>query len=199
MKTRILSALDYIRVSPDDFNLSSEYFDNNTHEHITGIHGVGHIYRVMIHSALIAKELNVCPRIGLLVYCAAFLHDLSRTRNGKEPNHGANAAMHKFNLFKNIWDKYNIAENEADYIRAAVWNHCSHGHRHNFEQNDKVNKLLRDADALDRQRFMGSARCNPGKLNYKEIIEYRPVSMELLTNADLCAPPFFYAINDQEE
>ena len=96
--------------------------------------------------------------------------------------------MHKFNLFKNIWDKYNIAENEADYIRAAVWNHCSHGHRHNFEQNDKVNKLLRDADALDRQRFIGSARCNPSKLSYKEIIKYLPMATKMALPSVLFHP-----------
>lgn len=180
-KQDILDAIAYIGVDPNDFNLKNSYFKCP----IVGsqrakYHGIGHIYRVMIGTALLAKELEE-PRLGMYAFCGAFLHDLARVNDGGDFGHGLRAANESFEQFNHIWNKYKFSKYEKDLIRAACANHTSHP-GHNFNGTWLVNQLVHEADALDRCRFHGRARLNPKYLALKE-------SKKLIKVLEgLCAP-----------
>ena len=104
---------------------------------------------------VLAKRINE-PRLGLLAFIAAFVHDLARQNDGDDPTHGRRAAETKLPLFTHILSKYNISEEEYDMIAKAVTYHCERiGERISLECY-KVCKILSDADALDRCRFRDS-------------------------------------------
>lgn len=164
-KVDILSALDYIGIDPKDFDLKDSYFTNDIAHHRK--HGKGHLYRVMIGTALIARELKE-PWLGRLAFCAAFLHDQNRLNNNGDYNHGLRAAQKNFNLFTNIWDKYGFSRYEREYIQAACANHSPHD-RHNYSSIPQVDMIVRDADALDRCRFFREdGRLKPHLLHFQK-------------------------------
>lgn len=165
-KEDIIDVLDYISIDPKDFDLKDSYFTSNYFAHHRK-HGKGHLYRVMIGTALIAKELKE-PWLGRLAFCAAFLHDQNRMNNGGDHNHGLRAAQKNFYLFTNIWDKYGFSRYEREYIQAACANHSSH-FCHNYSSIPQVDMIVRDADALDRCRFFREdSRLKPHLLHFQK-------------------------------
>lgn len=179
-KKDILDALDYIGIDPKDFDLKDSYFTSDYFAHHRK-HGKGHLYRVMIGTALIAKELKE-PWLGKLAFCAAFLHDQNRRDNGGDHNHGLRAAQENFYRFINIWDKYGFSRYEQEYIQAACANHSSHD-EHNYSSIPQVNMIIRDADALDRCRFHHHGRLNPDNLAFQR--ESRSLISVI---EEICAP-----------
>lgn len=164
-KQKILDAISYIGIDPKDFNLKDSYFTRVDYAHHK-MHGRPHIYRVMIGTALIAQELRE-PWLGRLAFCAAFLHNQNRLRDGHDRNHGLRAAQKNFDLFTNVWDKYGFTAFERQYIRAACADHCvNDGHQYSCIK--EVSKIVSDADALDRCRFHGAGRLNPDFLYFKK-------------------------------
>ena len=177
-KVTIGEALEFIGVDPKDFNLTRGHFSRADYA-INRKHGMQHLYRVMILCAQIARMINM-PREGLLAFCGAFIHDLARMDNGRGEHHGTNAANEKFPLFENLWQKYELTEQERNWVRAAVAEHD--GERgHGYEGCYVVKKILTDADALDRVRFYHHGRLNPDRLHF-------PESHELIAvDEDYCA------------
>lgn len=163
-KQTIMDALNYIGIDPKDFDLKDSYFTSDKSAHHRK-HGKGHLYRVMLGCALLAKELQQ-PRLGLLAFCAAFLHDQNRESNRGDYNHGLRAANICFPKFNEIWDKYGLSPIEREYVRAACANHSSHDD-HNYQENSEVTKIVSDADALDRCRFYRHGKLNPNILRYQ--------------------------------
>lgn len=179
-KEDILDALNYIGIDPKDFDLKDSHFTSDYFAHHR-MHGKGHLYRVMIGTALIARELKE-PWLGRLAFCAAFLHDQNRMNNGGDHNHGLRAAQKNFYLFTNIWDKYGFSRYEREYIQAACANHSSHN-RHNYSSIPQVDMIVKDADALDRCRFSQHGRLNPDFINFKK------ESLELIQSMEeICVP-----------
>lgn len=159
-----MDALNYIGIDPKDFDLKDSYFTSAYYAHHRK-HGKGHLYRVMLGCALLAKELQQ-PRLGLLAFCAAFLHDQNRLSNSGDYNHGLRAADLCFPKFAALWDKYELSPIEQEYVRAACANHAPHD-RHNYQENIVVTNMVRDADALDRCRFRYSGKLDPSRLRYQ--------------------------------
>ena len=148
VRETVVDALQFIGIQElSDFDLKPEYFDVPDRD----IHDARHLYRVMIASALIARELNE-PRQGLLAFCGAFIHDLARIHNGGDIQHGPRAASTKWDMFHALWDKYSLSDEERSQVRAAVSRHCGGGNS-GFKDNNLVNQILHDADSLDRCRF----------------------------------------------
>lgn len=148
LRDSIIESLNFIGIQDfSDFDLKREYFNNPK----PGRHDARHLYRTMLASALIASRINE-PRRGLLAFCGAFIHDLAQKRDGEGKWHGPNAAREKWGIFKNIWDKYNLSEDECSFVRAAV-SHHSGGGNSGYKDDKIVNQILHDADALDRCRF----------------------------------------------
>lgn len=157
----IASALEYIGVSADDFNLTNSLFTRPIH---SAIHGIGHIYRTMIGCALIGTLIQK-PRKALLALCGAYIHDLARKNDYIEPEHGENAVLNHFDLFGHIWDKYQLSEDEKQQIKQAVIQHSVHEWMQRSDSGYDVMAILKDADALDRCRI---ADLSPNWLRYPQ-------------------------------
>ena len=100
-----------------------------------------------------------------MAFCGAYIHDLARTGDGKEPEHGANAVIKYFDKFNHLWDKYQLSAEEREWIKQAV---TQHSIREQLTPNDKgyaVMAILKDADALDRCRI---GDLNPRWLRHAE-------------------------------
>ena len=145
----LISSLNYIGVDLDDFTLSNSMF---TRPHHAPIHGIGHIYRTMIGCALLGEMLQK-PREGLLAFCGAYIHDLARKTDGKEPKHGANAVVNHFDMFNHIWDKYHLTQEEREDVKQAVIQHSGDEWMQPKDSGYHVMAILKDADALDRCRI----------------------------------------------
>lgn len=156
-------ALRYIGVDPSDFALYNPMFARRVH---APIHGIGHIYRVMIACALLGRALEK-PREGLLAFCGAFIHDLARRTDDIEPEHGPNAARFFFGRFQHLWDKYGLTPEECEQVRQAVSQHSTRELLHPSDEGYAVMAILKDADALDRCRLHHGG-LNPDWLRYRE-------------------------------
>lgn len=111
--SRIAKSLAYIGADPAAFGLSNSMFSRPVH---SPMHGIGHIFRTMIGCALLGELLQK-PREGLLAFCGAYIHDLGRVHDGRDPRHGANAANRHFSKFNHLWDQYQLTEKERIYVR----------------------------------------------------------------------------------
>lgn len=154
-------SLDYIGVEPSDFALKNTMFTRPNH---ATIHGIGHIYRTMIGCALLGELLQK-PREALLAFCGAFIHDLARETDGGEPRHGANAVQNHFDRFTYIWDKYQLTQDEREYVKQAVIQHSVREWMCCEDAGYDVMAILKDADALDRCRI---GDLMPKRLRYQE-------------------------------
>jgi hypothetical protein len=157
----INDALTYIGVDPSDFHLTDSMFFRST---LDSIHGIDHIYRTMIACALIG-QLTQKPRAALLAFCGAYIHDLARATDGIENVHGANAALHYFDKFSELWDKYGLTAAERQQIKEAVRQHSIKETIMKGEDGYDVMAILKDADALDRCRL---GDLNPAYLRYPQ-------------------------------
>ena len=162
---RMLESLTYIGVDAKDFNVVPAMYDSNSAK---PMHRFSHIYRVMIGTALIAHKIQE-PRLGLLAFIAAFIHDLARVNDGHDPLHGRRAAETKLLKLTHLLSKYNITSEEYDIIAKASKYHCEQIHEMLSNECFKVCKMLSDADALDRCRFHSTeARLNVNFLHFAE-------------------------------
>ena len=157
----ISSALSYIGADPNDFHLTDSMFYKST---LSSIHGIDHVYRTMIGCALIGQQVQK-PREALLSFCGAYIHDLARKNDGVEDEHGANAALHYFNRFSELWDKYKLTEEERRQVKEAVRQHSIKESILKDEEGYDVMAILKDADALDRCRI---GDLDPRYLRYRE-------------------------------
>ena len=131
------------------------------------IHGIGHIYRTMIACALLAESLGK-PREGLLAFCGAYIHDLGRSNDFVDRNHGAESVARHFDKFAHLWKKYGLTPQEQDYIKKAVIQHSTKEWTNPGDDGYDVMAILKDADALDRCRL---GDLDPSYLRYSESIE----------------------------
>lgn len=157
---RIIQACKYIGVDLADFNLRNDMFTRPQHR---PIHGIGHLYRTMIGCALLAERLQK-PRIGLLAFCGAYIHDLARKSDGREAEHGLNAVKYKFPRFEALWRKYNLSGQEREWICEAVKQHSTREWMRSDDVGYDVMAILKDADALDRCRI---GDLDPSMLRYQ--------------------------------
>jgi hypothetical protein len=117
----------------------------------------------MIGCALLAERLQK-PRIGLLAFCGAYIHDLARKSDGREAEHGLNAVKYKFPRFEALWRKYNLSRREREWICEAVKQHSTREWMQSDDAGYDVMAILKDADALDRCRI---GDLDPSMLRYQ--------------------------------
>ena len=162
---RVTDALKFIGADAGDFSITTHMYTKRSDN---PMHLFSHMYRVMIGCALIAQKIDK-PRLGLLAFIGAFIHDLARTNDGSDYAHGRNAAEQKLPRLTRILAKYNITDEEYDIIAKATTYHCE-SIRTRLSNNCYIaSKILKDADALDRCRFnRGDARLNINALHFNE-------------------------------
>ena len=149
LNDRMQKALDFIGVEAEDFRINPCMY---SFQRKAPTHRFSHIYRVMIGTALIAHKLNE-PRLGLLAFMAAFIHDLARLNDGYDPEHGRRSAETKLPMLTHLLSKYKISAQEYEMIAKASTYHCERIEEKLSDDCYKVCKMLSDADALDRCRF----------------------------------------------
>lgn len=165
LNDRVANALNYIGVEVKDFNIVPGMY---SFQRTRPTHRFSHIYRVMIGTALIAHKIKE-PRLGLLAFIAAFIHDLARENDGHDPQHGRRAAKTKLPRLTHLLSKYYITPEEYDIIAKASTYHSEQIRERVFDESFKTCKILSDADALDRCRFENrEARLNVNYLHFKE-------------------------------
>lgn len=165
LNDRVINALNYIGIEAKDFNIVPGMY---SFQRTRPTHRFSHIYRVMIGTGLIAHKIKE-PRLGLLAFIAAFIHDLARENDGHDLQHGRRAAQTKLPKLTHLLSKYNITSKEYDIIAKASTYHSEQMRDRVSDECFKTCKILSDADALDRCRFENrEARLNVSYLHFKE-------------------------------
>ena len=123
----------------------------------TGIHGLGHTTRVMVHAHEIADELRVSVLERESVLLAALWHDIGRTHDGADYYHGAKSAGKAVGLGLHAGVDARILELALHAIthHSGDERHGEKASRYLFDQEAalRVFRILKDADALDRVRL----------------------------------------------
>jgi hypothetical protein len=163
--------VDPAAFDPLAYPLEPEWF-----ERPDSIHGVSHTRRVLIHAQEIAAARDLDPEWFESVVLAVAWHDIGRTHDGREPEHGGNsvAKVRRLGL-----DRGGDPQILARTFFAMEWHSVSDcravdaaatlqpGHRPEPGTMLRVLWLLKDADGLDRVRIHD---LDPGQLRYEESI-----------------------------
>lgn len=116
-----------------------------------GIHGIGHMARVLVWSAYIADLVQTPIRRSELLWAAA-LHDTQRWSDGVDAGHGERAAQWIVSTFPAI------RPDIADTVDLPLVAQLCRNHDVSDDQitswSDEL-RILKDADGLDRVRFNG--------------------------------------------
>jgi hypothetical protein len=141
------------------------------------IHGISHTRRVLIHAQEIAAARDLEPEWFESVVLAVAWHDIGRTHDGREPEHGANSVARVRGLgldrgvdgqvlartfFAMEW--HSVPDRLAVNAAAAL----ETGHRPEPGTMVRVLWLLKDADGLDRVRI---GDLDPLQLRYEESVK----------------------------
>ena len=120
------------------------------------VHGSGHIHRVLLFAALIAWQEALPEDLVRQLFRAAAYHDVGRTFDGYDLDHGARSAQRLEELTGQSGEA--LAE-----LQAAVTAHALpdarleetvHAfHPADFDRAVELTRLLKDADNLDRVRL----------------------------------------------
>lgn len=120
------------------------------------VHGSGHIHRVLLFAALLAWKEGLEEDLTRQLFRAASYHDVGRTFDGYDLEHGARSALRLEELTGQTGDR--LAE-----LQAAVTAHAlpdakleetvASFHPADFDQAVELTRLLKDADNLDRVRL----------------------------------------------
>lgn len=120
------------------------------------VHGSGHIHRVLLFAALIAWQEDLPEDLTRQLFRAAAYHDVGRTFDGYDLDHGARSAQRLAELTGQTGDA--LAE-----LQAAVTAHAlpdarleetvASFHPADFDRAVELTRLLKDADNLDRVRL----------------------------------------------
>jgi hypothetical protein len=130
-------------------------------------HGVSHTLRVMRLVLHLGKVLKLHPdRVVAPAFCAAVIHDMARTHDGACNRHGEWAVEGKLPLWKDRFVAWGLQSEHLASVAAAIEWHCKPTPLHA----DAVTRLLKDADALDRVRFLWPDAVDERYLHYPETI-----------------------------
>lgn len=109
-----------------------------------------------------------CPTKPRPAFCGAYIHDLGRSNDFVDRNHGAESVARHFDKFEHLWKIYGLTPQEQDYIKKAVIQHSTKEWTNPGDDGYDVMAILKDADALDRCRL---GDLDPSYLRYSESIE----------------------------
>jgi hypothetical protein len=166
---------------PLAYPLDSQWFGRPT-----SIHGISHTRRVLIHAQTISAARDVDEDWFESLVLAVAWHDIGRTHDGREPEHGINsvAKVRRLGLHAGV-DAHILARtffamewhSVPDY--QAIDKAAALDPRQMPEPGTmlRVLWLLKDADGLDRVRI---GDLDPGQLRYEESVARVARATELL-------------------
>jgi HD superfamily phosphodiesterase len=157
------------------------------------LHGAGHTKRVHVHAQRLLEELRWSTADAGLVLCAALWHDIGRTGDGVEPDHGRLSAGRADDLGLTAA----LTPSDADIVRFAILRHslpdrgapelaadvtAGEGRARRLAEPERALRvlwLLKDADALDRVRLGLGESADPRQLRHRETIALIPFASAL--------------------
>lgn len=130
--------------------------------YVSELHGIGHIERTMLHGAMCAKaeDLSDDDTHLLLLMCA--YHDTGRVDDRVDPLHGYRSSLNIARITGLSGDELRIAEAGVEahslndwWMDAVIAKHFSSDlwRKPIFVRADRLSKMLKDADGLDRVRI----------------------------------------------
>lgn len=177
------------KINYNSFILKESFFDNKSL-----IHGINHTYRVMFNSLLISKIMHK-EKSGLLAFCGAFIHDMSRKDDGLCKKHGLWSCENKFDLFKERFISQDVKPSQFDEIKFAVKNHSENLEIPLSHPYYCTTAILKDADALDRFRI-SEDNLNPDFLRFDTSKSLIPFAKNFFLETDKIKFKDFYQIID---
>lgn len=166
---------------------NSNIYKNNT-QSLNKQHKIGHIQRVMLFSNIIAQNENLDEELIKILLVSAAFHDCGKVKDRDNGEHGVKGADIVGKYFKNnINNQYQVTIDEIPIIQVSIEYHTVPEHIHgqidevklkelcnkynvadgNYEKVKQVSAILKDADALDRIRFISESNLNPNYLRTK--------------------------------
>ena len=200
-----LSASD-IATALTDSGLSSEivmYENEIKEENVNGrlkVHGQRHIKNVLLYSSLIGQSVVSDKHDLDLIMLSAKYHDIGRKTDAYEEHAEASSKI----AVEKLKDK--CSSDDLAIISTIIEFHETPRNNFNIEElfieiakkngvpNEQISKVrqmaevLKDADALDRTRFINKARLNPNYLYYdisKQLIRFASSLQETYAIQDL--------------
>lgn len=133
-------------------------------ERADGIHGADHIRRVHVLADRLTTELGWHETARRRVLAAALWHDIGRTHDGEEPEHGARSAERAVVL--GLAGKLDAADADAALFAVRLHSLADEAAYPVAGETDlEILWLLKDADALDRVR-LGRDDLDPSRLRF---------------------------------
>lgn len=163
---------------------NSDIYKNDTPE-LGKQHKLGHVQKVMLFSQIIAQNENIDKDLIKLLLVSAGFHDCGRIKDRDNGVHGLESAKIAGEYFRqNVNNPYGIVENEIGMIQTAIEYHVVEEHTPGqidetrlkeicnkygvsageYEKVKQISAILKDADALDRTRFVSGSDLNPSFL-----------------------------------
>lgn len=142
--------------------------------YVSELHGIGHIERTMLHGAMCAnaEELSDDDTHLLLLMCA--YHDTGRVDDRVDPLHGYRSSLNVARITGLSGDELRIAEAGVEahslddwWMDAVIAKHLPSDlwRKPVFVRADRLAKMLKDADGLDRVRIND---LDPNRLRWLE-------------------------------
>ncbi len=145
-------------------------------------HSIEHIEKVMLFSQILSQNEGLDDHSSRILLAAAAFHDSSR--NGEDGNveHAREGAITAGEYFETHPDNpYGISKDDIPMVQVAIAYHefvertkgeidkkmihklcAEYGvKKEDYSRTEKIAELLKDADALDRERFVNRAKLDP--------------------------------------
>jgi HD superfamily phosphodiesterase len=117
-----------------------------------GDHGVGHTRRVLYLAHKLADKYDLTPKDKIILAIACCYHDIGRTNDLTDDEHGAESANKVLRLELN--KKHHLSDEESQRVLDLITFHSLDDELWKKTDKDLVlYQILKDADALDRLRF----------------------------------------------
>lgn len=163
---------------------NSDVYKNDTPE-LGKQHKLGHIQKVLLFSQVIAQNENIDKDLIKILLVSAAFHDCGRIKDRDNGAHGLESAKIAGEYFRqNVNNPYGIAKNEIGMIQATIEYHVVEEHTPGqideirlkeicnkygvsigeYKKVKQISAILKDADALDRTRFVSGSDLNPAFL-----------------------------------
>jgi hypothetical protein len=121
-------------------------------DHRSGLHGLWHTHRVMLHVLVLGSAGGLDERVVRSAFCAAVIHDQARTHDGSCRHHGKRSVRTKLAAWLGRFAAAGLPLGDLPAVTDAVEHHCR-GELPRDHGSYPALALLKDADALDRFRL----------------------------------------------
>ncbi len=169
-----LSATEVFEMIDDNleakiYDTVSDIYKHSIYASVLGAHSTRHIEDVILFSAIIGKNQNLSSHDMNLLLEAAKYHDCGRIndRNTEHAKIGAVKArkvlsnsydIEDVNLIANAIAYHEVPDDEATFKKMCISNGIDVSDKDLYARAKQIAYCLKDADAVDRTRFISSSR-----------------------------------------